>query len=332
MTEEQRFLSGIQPSGQLHLGNYFGAIRQHLEHQAHGNSFYFIANYHALTSVEDPAALRRSTFDVAATYLALGLDPTRATLFRQSDVPEVTELMWLLMTVTGMGLLERAVSYKDKVQKGLPASVGLFTYPALMAADILAYDSTVVPVGKDQVQHVEMAQDMAQSFNFRYGAFGKRRPDGKIFNVPTWRLSTAPYVPGLDGAKMSKSYGNTIPIFAEGKELSQLVARIKTDATPLAAPKNPETCNVYALYALFATDEERAEMSARYLAGGYGYGDAKKELVKKIDQHFTEARARKAATDRDPSLVEDVLREGGLRARAVAREVTDRAREACGLA
>lgn len=332
MTPAPRFLSGIQPSGQLHLGNYFGAIRQHLEAQEAGNSFYFIANYHALTTVENPDLLRQNTFDVAATYLALGLDPERATLFCQSDVPEVTELLWLLLPVTGMGLLERAVSYKDKVAKGLPASAGLFTYPVLMAADILAYDSTIVPVGKDQVQHVEMAQDLAQAFNYRYGAHSRRRGDGKVFTIPTYRLSQSPWVPGLDGGKMSKSYNNTIPIFAEGKALASLVARIKTDGTPLAAPKDPDTCNVFALYSLFASDLEQAELRARYLGGGYGYGDAKKELVKKIDERFADARKRRAAADANPSRVREVLAEGGRRARAVAREVTDRAREACGVA
>lgn len=327
----ERFLSGIQPSGLLHLGNYFGAIRQHVRNQVEGNSFYFIANYHALTTINDADVLRRNTFDVAATYLALGLDPARAVLFRQSDVPEVAELTWLLLSVTGMGLLERAVSYKDKIAKGLPATAGLFTYPALMAADILAYDATIVPVGKDQVQHVEMTQDMAQSFNATYGRWSPRA-DKAVFVVPKYRLSETAYVPGIDGAKMSKSYNNTIPIFATGKPLKKLVAGIVTDSTPLEAPKDPDKCNVFALYALFATDEEKQAMRERYRAGGYGYGDAKKALVAKIEEHFADARARREAFEKDPSLVEDVLREGAKKARAVAREVTDRARVACGVA
>jgi tryptophanyl-tRNA synthetase len=316
----QRHLSGIQPSGQLHLGNYFGAIRQHVAHQDDG--FYFIANYHALTTLHDAAALRANTVDVATTYLACGLDPSRAVLFRQSDVPEVTELTWLLETVTPMGLLERAVSYKDKVAKGLSASVGLFTYPALMAADILAYRSQVVPVGPDQVQHVEMTRDMAGAFN---------RTFGEVFVVPEHRLGTEVVVPGIDGTKMSKSYGNHIPIFASGKELSKLVMSIKTSSAGVEDPKDPETCTVFQIYALMASEAERAELAARYRAGGMGYGEAKKTLLAKIEETFAPMRARREALVRNPAQVEDVLRDGARKARAIAREVTDAARAACGL-
>ena len=319
-TQSKRFLSGVQPSGQLHLGNYFGAIRGHLARQ--DNAFYFIADYHALTTIHDAQALRGHVFDVAATYLALGLDPQRACLFRQSDVPEVTELTWLLSTVTPMGLLERAVSYKDKIQKGLPASVGLFTYPALMAADILAYESDVVPVGPDQRQHVEITQDMAEAFN---------RTFGPVFKRPEYLLGTEVSVPGVDGAKMSKSYGNHIPIFAADKELKNKVMGIKTDSKGVADAKDPETCTVFTLYALFATPEQKAEMADRYRRGGMGYGDAKKALLALIDAHFAPARARRAELDAHPERVEAALAAGAQRARALARQVTDRARRAAGL-
>jgi len=319
-----RFLSGIQPSGDLHLGNYFGAMVQHLGNQTAGDSFYFIANYHALTTIQDAARLRRNTFDVAASYLAMGLDPERATLFRQSDVPEVTELTWLLLTVTPMGLLERAVSYKDKVARGLPASAGLFTYPALMAADILAYDSNVVPVGADQVQHVEITRDMAGAFN--------RAFDKEVFVLPEARLNEARIVPGVDGQKMSKSYGNGIPIFLAGKALEKRVMSIVTDSTPVEDAKDPDGCTVYQLYSLFADAAEKAEMADRYRAGGMGYGDAKKALLAKIEAHFAAGRDRYAALQADPSYVEDVLGAGAAKARAAARAVVDRAREACGVA
>src|SRR6516225_4252108 len=244
----KRFLSGIQPSGKLHLGNYFGAIKQHIALQSEGTSLYFIADYHALTTVQDPKAMREYVRDVALDYLALGLDPEQAIFFRHSDVPEVTELAWILGTVTNMGLLERAVSYKEKIDKGIEASVGLFTYPVLMAADILIYRSHVVPVGRDQVQHIEMAQDMAGKFNRAYG---------EIFPLPDYRLDKGSKVPGTDGQKMSKSYGNTIEIFAEGKPLRKTVMGIVTDSKQVADPKDPEHCNVFALYSSFATEAEK---------------------------------------------------------------------------
>src|SRR5215471_13780377 len=246
---KRRILSGVQPTGKLHLGNYFGAVKQHVALQDEAESFYFIADYHALTTIQDPTVLRENTRDVALDYLALGLDPAKATFFRQSDVPEVTELAWILATVTNMGLLERAVSYKEKVDKGIEASVGLFTYPILMAADILIYRSHLVPVGKDQVQHIEMTQDMAGKFNRAYG---------EVFHIPNYRLDKESKVLGTDGQKMSKSYGNTIEIFAEGKALRKTVMSIVTDSSTVADPKDPNRCNVFALYSLFATDAEKA--------------------------------------------------------------------------
>ncbi len=319
-----RFLSGIQPSGELHLGNYFGAMVQHLQNQEAGNSYYFIANYHALTTTQDAELLRARTFDTAASYLAMGLDPAHATLFRQSDVPEVTELTWLLLTVTPMGLLERAVSYKDKVARGIAASAGLFTYPALMAADILAYDSNVVPVGADQVQHIEITRDMAGAFNRTY--------DAEVFVLPEPRLNDAKIVPGVDGQKMSKSYGNGIPMFLSGKKLKKRVMSIVTDSTPVEDAKDPGSCTVFHLYSLFADAAETAAMAERYRAGGMGYGDAKKALLAKIEPHFAAGRERRAELEADRDYVEDVLRDGARRARAVARQVVDRARTACGLA
>src|SRR5207253_10233928 len=263
------------------LGNYFGAIKQHIALQNEAECFYFIADYHALTTLQDPAVLRENVHDVALAYLALGLDPNKATFFRQSDVPEVTELTWILSTVTNMGLLERAVSYKEKVDKGIEASVGLFSYPMLMASDILIYRSHLVPVGKDQVQHIEMTQDIAGRFNRAYK---------EVFPIPQYRLDKESKVIGTDGQKMSKSYGNTIEIFAEGKPLRKTVMGIVTDSKQVADPKDPEHCNVYALYRLFATEAERAAMAERYRSGGMGYAVAKEALLEKINAHFEPAR------------------------------------------
>jgi len=317
-----RFLSGVQPSGRLHLGNYFGALRQHIALQEEGEAFYFIANYHAMTTVSDRAALARQTFDVALDYLALGLDPEKAVFFRQSDVPEVSELAWVLGCVTGKGLLDRATSYKDKVSRGVTPSVGLYYYPVLMAADILIYRSNVVPVGEDQIQHIEMTRDMAQAFNTAYG---------EVFPVPAYRLDKGAKVPGLDGQKMSKSYGNTIEIFEEGKALRKKVMSIVTDSTPLEAPKDPAACNVFALYRLVAAGEELEEMARRYRAGGFGYGDAKKMLFERLDAYFTPFREERKRLGKDPAYVEGVLAEGGGRARAEAQATMRLVREAAGL-
>jgi tryptophanyl-tRNA synthetase len=318
----RRILSGVQPTGKLHLGNYFGAVRQHIALQDEASCFYFIADYHALTTIHDPAVLRQLTRDVALDYLALGLDPAKAAFFRQSDVPEVCELTWILSTVTNMGLLERAVSYKEKIEKGIDASVGLFTYPVLMASDILIYRSHLVPVGKDQVQHLEMTQDMAARFNHRFG---------EVFPIPGVRLDKESKVIGTDGQKMSKSYGNTIEIFAEGKPLQKVVMGIQTDSTPVEAPKDPTKCNVFALYSLFASDEEKEALAARYRAGGMGYGEAKKLLLQKINDYFGPARERRKQLAADPEYVEGVLRAGARRARAEARATMALVRKAVGM-
>jgi len=331
-----RILSGVQPSGKLHLGNFFGAIQQHIEMQDRGEAFYFIADYHALTTIRDTAKkvgdeakrpveprdlLRDYTRDVALDYLALGLDPEKATFFRQSDVPEVCELTWFLSTVTGMGLLERAVSYKDKTDKGIEASVGLFSYPVLMAADILIYRSHLVPVGQDQVQHLEMTRDIAEKFN---------RAFGEVFPVPDYHLGREAKVPGIDGQKMSKSYGNTIEIFAEGKTLQKTVMSIVTDSTAMGQPLNPDTCNVFALYSMFATDDEKAQLAEKYRSASIGYGDAKKALLAKIEAFFAPARAKRKQLARDPGYVEEVLQNGARRAREVARVTMRLVREAVG--
>jgi tryptophanyl-tRNA synthetase len=321
-------LSGIQSSGRLHLGNWFGAIRQHVaqQHEA-GEHLYFIADYHALTSTRVPAELRDHVREVALTYLALGLDPARATLFRQSDVPEVCELAWLLACVAPMGLLERAHSYKDKLAKGQKPSVGLFTYPVLMAADILAYDSTDVPVGKDQQQHVEMTQDMAGSFNHLYGP---------CLVVPAARIPSderTAKVPGVDGEKMSKSYGNAIWIFEEGKALKSTVNRIVTDSRPPEEPKDPASVLLLRFLALFLAPDELAQWEARVREGGAGapgYGHMKQRLIQAIETTFAPARARRAELLANPAAVDRVLAEGGLRARERARATVERCYRAVG--
>jgi tryptophanyl-tRNA synthetase len=319
----KRILSGVQPSGKLHLGNYFGAIRQHIALQDECECFYFIADLHSLTTVHNAAVLRENVMDVALAYLALGLDPAKAVFYRQSDVPEVTELAWIFSTVTGMGLLERAHSYKDKIAKGIAPSVGLFFYPVLMAADILIVRPHLVPVGKDQVQHVEMTRDMAGYFNQEYGK--------EVFPLPTFRLDVAPVVPGTNGEKMSKSYNNTIEIFAEGKALRKVVMGIVTDSTPLEAPKDPDKCNVMQLYKLLATPEEVAALAERYRAGNFGYGTAKQMLYEKIEAYFADARKRRQELVKDLGYVEKVLREGAEKARVEVRATMKLVREAVGL-
>ena len=319
-----RILSGIQPSGKLHVGNYLGAMKQHLELQHKGDAFYFIADFHALTTVKDPQALRENIRDVALDYLALGLDPGKATFYRQSDIPEVPELTWLLTTVTPMGLLERCHSYKDKIARGIPPEHGVFAYPVLMAADILVVDSNVVPVGKDQKQHVEVTRDIAQRFNSTYGR--------EVFVIPEDRiLPETGVVPGIDGEKMSKSYGNTIELFLEGKALKERVMAIVTDSAPVEAPKDPDTNNVFNLLKLFVPPGEAAEWRERFLAGGLKYSDAKKRLVQVLDETFGEARERRRELVKHPDHVDDVLREGARRVRPIASATLARARQACGL-
>ncbi|QDU68865.1 tryptophan--tRNA ligase [Engelhardtia mirabilis] len=324
------YLSGIQPTGRPHLGNYFGALRQHVEAaRTDGEHFYFIADYHSLTSIHDPVVLRELVREVAVTYIALGLDLERAVLFRQSDVPEVTELTWMLSCVTGMGLLERAHSFKDKVANGIKPSVGLFTYPILMAADILAYDTDRVPVGKDQVQHLEMAQDMGGYFNGRYGEVFKR-PEA-VLAAGGEHLQR---VIGLDGRKMSKSYDNGIWIFETGKALKKRVNRVVTDSRPPEEPKEPESVVLMDLMKLFLDDAEFEQWSARLRAGGEGapgYGHLKARLTEGIEEHFAEARARRDELLGDPAELDRILAAGAAKARARAAATRDRALAACGL-
>lgn len=320
---KMRVLSGIQPSGKLHIGNYFGMMKPAIELQEQGEAYLFIANYHAMTTVQDPAVLRAMTTDVALDFLACGIDPEKTAFYRQSDVPEVHELAWLLSVVCPMGLLERCHSYKDKTAKGIAASHGLFAYPVLMAADILAVQSNVVPVGRDQKQHVEVTRDLAIRFNNQYG-------ETFVIPEPSIRESVA-VVPGVDGQKMSKSYNNTLEIFGEPGPLKKKVMKIVTDCKELEDPKEPDTCNVFALYKLFATEAEQANLAERYRAGGMGYGTAKKELLAKINDHFDPMREKRAQLAADPDYVEDVLQAGAKRAGALAKETLQKARTAVGL-
>ena len=318
-----RYLSGIQPSGLVHLGNYFGAMRRHVARQDGNECFYFIADYHALTSVRDPVLLRQYVLDVALDYLAIGIDPERTVFFRHSEVPQVTELTWVLSTLAPMGLLQRCHSYKDKMAKGMDATHGLFSYPILMAADILIFDSQRVPVGKDQKQHIEVTRDLAQKFNEHYG---------ETLVVPDPEIETATAaVPGTDGQKMSKSYGNTIEIFATGKPLKKSVMSITTDSATVEEPKEPEGNTIFQLYGLFATDSEREEMAEDFRRGGYGYGEAKKTLLTKIQEHFAPYRERREQLAKSPDTVFDILASGAKKARAVAEATVARVYEAVGL-
>ena len=323
-----RILSGIQPSGVLHIGNYFGMMRPAIELQKEGETFYFIADYHALTSVRDPKTLRDNSRLVALDFLACGLDPDKGALFRQSDVPQVTELAWILSTVAPMGLLERAHSYKDKLARGLASTVGLFSYPVLMAADILIYDSDAVPVGKDQKQHIEITRDLAVKINETYGS----ESDRPIFKLPEPRINPdTQVVPGLDGQKMSKSYGNNIDIFGDEKETRKRVMSIVTDSTPVEAPKDPERSTIIQLYSLFASNEEMASMRERFKKGGTGYGDFKKELFEKLWEYFAPMRKRREEILRDKSYIDNVLAHGAKRANEIADQVMKRVRAAVGL-
>jgi len=319
-----RVLSGIQPTGRFHWGNYFGAIRQYIELQGErDNAFYFIANLHALTTVRDRGQLAQNTLDAAIDLVALGLDPQRATLFVQSEVPEVTQLCWLLMTGAPMGLLERCHAYKDKKARGLPADAGLFAYPVLMAADILAYDSDVVPVGEDQVQHIEVCRDLAATFNHEFG---------ETFVMPRAKvLGTAARVPGIDGEKMSKSYNNTLDVLEDPKVLRKQIMRIVTDSRPIAEPKEPESDHLFQLYSLFAGDAQREELAAVYRRGGFGYGEVKKALADLAEGYFAEARQRRRELEANPGRAREILADGAARARRKAAEVLARAENACGV-
>ena len=319
----KRILSGIKPTGKPHIGNYFGMMRPAIEWQDRGEAFYFIADYHALTTVRDPKALREFTRGAALDFLSCGLDPAKAVLFKQSDVPQVCELSWLLSTITPMPMLENCHAYKDHLAKGVVPNHGLFAYPVLMAADILIYDSDVVPVGKDQKQPVEVTRDLAQKMNSLYG---------DLFKIPEPSiLPTVATIPGLDGRKMSKSYNNTIELFPEEKALRKKVMSIVTDSNPVEAPKDPETSAIVNLYKLFASEADIATMEADFRAGGIGYGEFKKRLFEIIWTTFEPMRKRRAEIEADPGYVDEVLAKGAIRANELASQVLHRVRKAVGI-
>jgi tryptophanyl-tRNA synthetase len=318
-----RILSGIKPSGSLHIGNYLGMIRPMVESQSRGELFCFIANMHSLTSLFNGKEMADYTREAILDLLALGIDPERSVFWVQSDVPEVAELTWYLNNITAVGLLERCHAYKDAVAKNIPANNGLFSYPVLMAADILLYQSHRVPVGKDQKQHVEVTRDIAIRFNNTYG---------EAFTLPEPEITEDfSAIPGVDGQKMSKSYGNTIEIFAPEKELKKKIMSIVTDPTPVEAPKDPDKSVIFALYQLFAEPPKVKEMAERFRAGGYGYGDAKKELFAVLWEYFTPHRARRDALVKDPALVDAIRKKGAARARAIGLKTLDRVRELVGV-
>ena len=319
-----RILTGIQPSGTLHIGNYFGAMRPVISLQDQGEVFVFLADLHALTSLRDAESLRRSVRNAATDLLACGLDPERTVFWRQSDVAFHAELMWILSTLTPMGLMEKMVAYKEKVQKGIPSNVGLFTYPILQAADILLYDTDLVPVGKDQKQHLEATRDIAVKFNEAFGEGVLKLPEAAI-------AEDVAVIPGLDGQKMSKSYGNTIFIFGEEKATRKRVMSIVTDSTPLEDPKDPSKSTVVALYRLFAGKEDVARMEDEHRAGGVGYGTFKQRLFEALWEHFAPMRARREELHARPGFVDDVLADGARRARDIGGETMARVRKAVGL-
>ena len=322
-TTKKRILSGIQPSGTLHLGNYFGMMKPALELQEDSECFYFIADYHALTQTPDPDLLRQRVRDVALDFLACGLDPERTTFFRQSDIPQVQELAWVLACLTPVGLLERCHSYKDKVSRGMAANHGLFSYPVLMAADILIYNSNLVPVGRDQKQHLEVTRDLAIRFNNTYS---------DVLTIPEALIQEqTAAVPGTDGQKMSKSYGNIIELFGGEKATRKKIMRVVTDSTPLEESKDPDACNVFALYSLFATEEEIADLRERYVRGGTGYGEAKQLQFEKYWEFFRPLRERRQELESNLDYVERVLQDGARRARAIATATLARVKHAVGL-
>lgn len=334
-----RILSGVQPSGRLHLGNYFGAIRQFVELQDQGEALYFIANLHSLTTVQNAEQLREFTYDAALTYLSFGVDPERAILFRQSDVPEHSELFWILGSLVPLSHLERAHSYKDKTAKGIRADFGLLAYPVLMAADILLYATDWVPVGKDQKQHIEFARDWAIKFNQTFvSAYDPADPNGEkngrpgVLRVPEARIQTeTATVLGVDGQKMSKSYGNTIELFAPDSVLKKVIMGIKTDSTPVEAPKPTEGSALYSLLQLLASEEEFASLDASWRAGGSGYGVYKKRLLELFHERFDAARARRAELEKDRGEVERILLRGAEKARAIATTQMDAVKRVTGL-
>ena len=318
-----KILSGIQPSGQLHIGNYFGMMLPMIRNMEKSELYAFIVNLHALTSVHDQEKLAMGTLEAAADFIALGLDPERCIFWVQGDVPEVTELTWILSTITSMGLLERCHSYKDKVAKGLAPSHGLFSYPVLMAADILLYQAEIVPVGKDQKQHLEVARDIGIRFNHVFG---------ETFVIPEPAIEeSVATVPGIDGQKMSKSYGNTIPIFLEGKELKKGVMSIQTDSTPVEEPKDPDACNLYNIFKLFAPADRLTEVRKLYVEGGAAYGYIKQELVDLIGDYFKDAREKRAELLQDKESLKKILAQGAQKAREKAAPTLDLVRKRVGL-
>lgn len=318
-----RILSGIQPSGSLHLGNYFGMMKKMIDYQEHDDLFCFIANYHAMTSVQDGKALAQGTLEAAANFLALGMDPEKSTFWVQSDVPEVQELAWFLSNFTPMGLLERCHSYKDKINKGIAANHGLFAYPVLMSADILMFNSEKVPVGKDQKQHVEVTRDIATKVNNIYG---------DIFTIPEPDIDDeVATVPGLDGQKMSKSYGNTIDLFQDEKKLRKQIMRIVTDATGVEEPKDPDTCNVFQIYRLFLDKEQQQTLRQRYVAGGMGYGEVKQELFETVRDYFVPFTERRNAILADKEQLHKTLDQGAQKARYAASKVLRKIRKKSGM-
>ncbi len=318
-----RVLSGIQPSGRLHIGNFFGAMSHQLKLQAENECFYFIADYHALTSNPSPDEIAQNILDVAIDYIALGLDTDKTVFWRQSDVPEVTELTWLLSCITPMGLLQRCTSYKDKVSQGFSPNHGLFAYPVLQAADILIFNSEIVPVGADQKQHIEVARDIAIKFNSTYG---------EILTLPEdYIIESVAVVPGLDGRKMSKSYGNAIEIFEPEDSIEKKIMRIVTDSTSVEEPKDPDKCNVFALLKLLASPDELAEWENRYRSGGMGYGQVKKRLAELMIEYFRPFRKKRTELENNIDYVKKMLADGARRAKAVAAETLARARNAVGL-
>ncbi|MAB59209.1 MAG: tryptophan--tRNA ligase [Verrucomicrobiales bacterium] len=318
-----RILSGIQPSGRLHVGNYFGMMQPSIELQDQGEAFYFIADYHSLTTVKDPIQLRDNVRDVAIDFMACGLDPDKAVFFKQSDVPEVTELSWLLSTVTPMGFLNRCHSFKDKTDRGLEATHGLFAYPVLMAADILIYDSNIVPVGDDQKQHLEVTRDIAIKFNNLYG---------EVFVVPEPKIrKEKAKVPGVDGQKMSKSYGNIIEIFGTEKQTKKKIMSIVTDSTPVEDPKDPEESIIIDLFKLVSSDKNIDAMRSDFKSGGFGYGDFKKRLFSEFWDYFQPMREKRDQLSKDLDYVDKVLKKGAEKARSAASSTLIKARQACGI-
>ena len=318
-----RVLSGTQPSGRLHIGNFFGAIRQHIQLQAEHECFYFIADFHALTANPKPADIAQYSLDVAIDYLSLGLDPKKTVFWRQSDVPEVTELTWILSCLTPMGLLQRCTSFKDKIAQGISPNHGLFAYPVLQAADILIYKSDLVPVGADQKQHIEVTRDIAIRFNNVYG---------EIFTVPKEHiLESVAVIPGINGRKMSKSYGNTLEIFEPEKSLRKKIMRIVTDSTPVEKPKDPDKCCVFALLKLVASPEELAQWEKRYRSGGTGYSEAKKRLAELMIDYFKPFRQKRSELENNIDHVKKVLADGAKRAKVIATKTLEQVRQAVGL-